>query len=119
MTYTKRQISRHQGGHSHPGEKRHYCKPRMENEHFNVITDNEALAVEIELQNRDKVILATIYCPNIQIYKAIPSLVIPSSNSNKSTKAPSLGSQRRSSFKLSPQQNKTSSTKPSPNKRST
>ena len=27
-------------------------------------TDNEALAVEIELQNRDKVILATIYCPN-------------------------------------------------------
>ena len=29
-------------------------------EHFNVITDNEALAVEIELQNGDKVILATI-----------------------------------------------------------
>ena len=26
------------------------------NEHFNVITDNEALAVEIELQNREKVI---------------------------------------------------------------
>ena len=34
------------------------------NEHFNVITDNEALAVEIELQNGDKVILVTIYCPN-------------------------------------------------------
>ena len=34
------------------------------NEHFNVITDNEAIAVEIELQNGDKVILATIYCPN-------------------------------------------------------
>ena len=33
------------------------------NEHFNVITDNEALAIEIELQNGDKVILATIYCP--------------------------------------------------------
>ena len=32
------------------------------NKHF--ITDNKALAVEIELQNRDKVILATIYCPN-------------------------------------------------------
>ena len=30
------------------------------NEHFNVITDNEALAVEIELQNGDKIILATI-----------------------------------------------------------
>ena len=36
----------------------------MKNDHFNVITDNEALAVEIELQNGDKVILATIYCPN-------------------------------------------------------
>ena len=35
-----------------------------ENEHFNVITNNEALAIEIELQNRDKIILATIYCPN-------------------------------------------------------
>ena len=34
------------------------------NEHFNVITDYEALAIEIELQNGDKVILATIYCPN-------------------------------------------------------
>ena len=33
------------------------------NEHFNVITDNEALAIEIELQNGDKVVLATIYCP--------------------------------------------------------
>ena len=28
------------------------------------MTDNEALTVEIELQNGDKVILATIYCPN-------------------------------------------------------
>ena len=34
------------------------------NEHINVITDNEALAIENELQNGDKVILATIYCPN-------------------------------------------------------
>ena len=34
------------------------------NEHFNFITDNEALAIEIELQNGNKVILATIYCPN-------------------------------------------------------
>ena len=31
------------------------------NEHFNVITDNEALAIEIELQNGNEVILATIY----------------------------------------------------------
>ena len=34
------------------------------NEHFSVITDNEALAIEIELQNGEKVTLATIYCPN-------------------------------------------------------
>ena len=34
------------------------------NDHFNVITENEALAIEIELQNGDRVILATIYCPN-------------------------------------------------------
>ena len=33
------------------------------NEYFNVITDNEAPAIEIELQNLDKIILATIYCP--------------------------------------------------------
>ena len=36
----------------------------MENDNFNVITDNEALAIEVELQNEDKVMLATIYCPN-------------------------------------------------------
>ena len=53
-----------QGWSGHPSEKRHHCKPRMENDHFNVITDSEALPVEIELQNGDKVILATIYCPN-------------------------------------------------------
>ena len=34
------------------------------NEHFNVITDNEALAIEIELKNGYKLMLATIYCPN-------------------------------------------------------
>ena len=34
------------------------------NEHFSVITDDDALAIESELQNGDKVILATIYCPN-------------------------------------------------------
>ena len=40
------------------------CLTEWKNEHFNVITDNEALAIEIELQNGDKVILVTIYCPN-------------------------------------------------------
>ena len=37
---------------------------KWKNEHFSVITDNETLAIEIELQNGDEVILATIYCPN-------------------------------------------------------
>ena len=36
----------------------------MENEHFNVITDNEALAIESEFQNGNKVVFTTVYCPN-------------------------------------------------------
>ena len=48
------------------------------NDHFNVITDNEALAVEIELQNGDKVILATNYCPNgnpsLRLFRTINAL---------------------------------------------
>ena len=48
--------------------------------------------------------------------KAVPSLVSSSANSTKSTKPPNLGPQRKSSSKLSPQQNKT---KPSPNKPTT
>ena len=50
--------------------------------------------------------------------KATPQLVTPSSNSTKSTKAPSPGPQCKSSSKLSPPQHKTT-TKPSPNKPST
>ena len=50
----------------------------MENEHFNVITDNEALAIEIELQNGDKIILATNYCPNgnpsLRLFRMINAL---------------------------------------------
>ena len=48
------------------------------NEHFNIITENEALAIEIELQNGDKVILATIYCPNgnpsLRLFRMINAL---------------------------------------------
>ena len=47
-------------------------------EHFNVITDNEALAIEIELQNGDKVILAAIYCsnknPSLRLFRMINAL---------------------------------------------
>ena len=48
------------------------------NEHSNVTTDNEALAVQIELQNRAKAILATIYCPNgnpsLRLFRMINAL---------------------------------------------
>ena len=63
------------------------------NEHFNVITDNEALAIEIELQNGDKVILATIYCPNgnpssrlFRIINALSNQVILLGNFNSKHK---------------------------------
>ena len=61
------------------------------------------------------------YCQDERAYFTkiiIKDVVTPSSNSTKSTKAPSLGPQRKSSSKLSPPQHKTS-TKPSPNKPST
>ena len=49
------------------------------NEHFSVRTDNEALAVEIGLQNGDKVILATIYCqngnPSLSLFRIINALL--------------------------------------------
>ena len=48
------------------------------NEHFNVITDNKALAIEIGLQNGNKVVLATIYCPNgnpsLRLFRTINAL---------------------------------------------
>ena len=59
-------------------EKGIIVKKEWKNEHFNVITDNEALAVKIELQNGDKVILATIYCPNgnpsLRLFRMINAL---------------------------------------------
>ena len=57
-------ISGHQRWRSHSGEKSIIVNQEWKNEHFNVITDNEALAIEIELQNGEKVILAAIYYPN-------------------------------------------------------
>ena len=34
------------------------------NEDFNIITDNEALAINLDLSNNQNITLATIYCPN-------------------------------------------------------
>ena len=36
---------------------------KYRNDDFNIITDNEALAIELELSNQN-LTLATIYCPN-------------------------------------------------------
>ena len=44
--------------------KKGIVNQEWKNEHFNVITDNEALATKIELQDGNKVISATNYCPN-------------------------------------------------------
>ena len=49
------------------------------NEHFNVITDNEALAIKSNSKTPgDKVILATIYCPNanpsLRLFRMINAL---------------------------------------------
>ena len=50
----------------------------MVKRNFSIITDNKALAIEIELQNADKVILATIYCPNgnpsLRLFRMINAL---------------------------------------------
>ena len=64
---------------THPGEKGIIVNQEWKNEHFSVITDNEALAIEIELQNWDKIILATIYyCPNgnpsLRLFRMINAL---------------------------------------------
>ena len=37
---------------------------QFNNKDFNIITDNEALAIEVELSNGRNITLATIYCPN-------------------------------------------------------
>ena len=71
-------ISRHQRWRSHLGEKGVTVNQERKNEHFSVITDNEALAIEIEIQNGEKVILAIIYCPNgnpsLRLFRMINAL---------------------------------------------
>ena len=34
------------------------------NDDFKIVTDNEALAIDLELSNNQNIILVTIYCPN-------------------------------------------------------
>ena len=46
--------------------------------YFNIITDNEALVIDIDLSNNQNLILATIYCPNgnpnLKLFKTINNL---------------------------------------------
>ena len=45
---------------------------------FNIITDNEALVIDIDLSNNRNLILATIYCPNgkpnLRLFETIHNL---------------------------------------------
>ena len=48
------------------------------NANFNIITDNEALVIDIDLSNNQNLILATIYCPNgnpnLRLFETINNL---------------------------------------------
>ena len=48
------------------------------NTDFNIITDNEALVIDIDLSSNQNFILATIYClngnPNLRLFKTIKNL---------------------------------------------
>ena len=48
------------------------------NTDFDIITDNEALAIDIDLSNNQNLILATIYCPNrnpnLRLFETIKNL---------------------------------------------
>ena len=48
------------------------------NADFNIITDNEALVIDIDLSNNQNLILATIYCANgnlnLRLFKTIRKL---------------------------------------------
>ena len=48
------------------------------NDDFNIITDNESLAIELEISNNENFTLATIYCPNgnpnLSLFQSINNL---------------------------------------------
>ena len=50
------------------------------NDDFNIITDNEALAIGLELSNNQNLTLATIYCPNgnpnLSLFQTINNLTM-------------------------------------------
>ena len=50
------------------------------NDDFNIITENEALAIELELSNNQNLTLATIYCPsgnpNLSLFQTVNNNVM-------------------------------------------
>ena len=76
--YKNDRLEGTEGGVAMPGEKSIIVNQEWKNDHFSVITHNGALALEIELQNGDKVILATFYCQNgnpcLRLFKMINAL---------------------------------------------
>ena len=57
------------------------------NTDFNIITDNEALVIDIDLSNNQNLILATIYCPNgnpnFRLFETILDMAFSSLNLSK------------------------------------
>ena len=79
MTYTKNnRLVGTKGGVAILVKTGTILSQEWKNEHFNVIIDNEALAIKIELQNGNKIILATIYCPSgnpsLRLFRMINAL---------------------------------------------
>ena len=54
----------YRGGVAFPLKHGLVVNKEYRNNDFNIITDNEALAINLELSNKQNIILTTIYCPN-------------------------------------------------------
>ena len=52
------------GGVAFPVKHGLVINKEYRNADFNIVTDNEALVIDIDLPNNQNLILATIYCPN-------------------------------------------------------
>ena len=66
------------GGVAFPVKHGLVVNKEYRNTDFNIITDNEALVIDIDLSNNQNLILATIYCPNgnpdLRLFETIKNL---------------------------------------------
>ena len=79
VIYKNDRLANTKGGVAILVKKGIIVNKECKNEHLYIITDNEALAIiEIKLQNGEKDILATIYCPNgnpsLRLFRMINAL---------------------------------------------